>query len=121
MILIRTVLVFFIVWFWTETLANDTSLQVVAESPRSARITGPKRLTDLGKGTYSKWVGCSYGIEWGDGSFSPSGPAGSDCALGLSHNYRTAGIYRIRAKIFHPAPDDHLIDDWSDLVTFKTK
>ena len=121
MTLIRTALRSLIVWFWTGAPASNTSLQVVAESHHSARITGPTRLTDLGKGTYSKWVGCSYGIEWGDGSFSPSGPVGSDCSLGLSHTYRVGGTYRIRAKTFHPAPDDHHIDDWSDAITIKTK
>src|SRR6185437_8444481 len=103
----------------TAIAADRNALQVTADSsPRSARITGPKRLTDLGKGTYSKWVGCSYSIDWGDGSFSPSGPVGADCALGLSHTYRTSGTYQIRAKTFHAAPDDHHIDDWSGSTVF---
>lgn len=117
----KTVRIFFALYLWAAP-ANDKSLRVEEnKTPRSARITGPKRLTDLGKGTYSKWVGCSYSIDWGDGTFSPSGPAGADCALGLSHTYRASGSYRIRAKTFHPAPDDHHIDDWSDSITFKAK
>lgn len=109
-------------WSSAAFPADSARLQAAADSsPRSARITGPKRLTDLGKGTYSKWVGCSYSIDWGDGSFSPSGPVGADCALGLSHTYRTSGTYQIRAKTFHAAPDDHHIDDWSDVIAFKAK
>jgi hypothetical protein len=106
----------------TATLAADHGLQVSADSnPRSVRVTGPKRLTDLGNGTYSKWVGCSYSIDWADGTISPSGPVGANCAAGLAHTYKTSGEYRIRAKTFHPAPDDHHIDDWSDAVMFKAK
>ncbi len=98
---------------------TDALLVAAGDAPRSARVTGPKRLTDLGKRTYSKWVGCSYSIDWGDESYSPMGPVGADCATGLSHTYKTTGTYRIRAKTFHPAPDDHHIDDWSDSITFK--
>jgi hypothetical protein len=46
---------------------------------------------------------------------------GANCAAGLAHTYKTSGEYRIRAKTFHPAPDDHHIDDWSDAVMFKAK
>lgn len=109
-------------WSSVGITADRNALKVTADSsPHSVRIIGPKRLTDLGKGTYSKWVGCSYSIEWGDGTFSPSGPVGADCAGGLAHTYKTSGTYRIRAKTFHPAPDDHHIDDWSDEAEFKVK
>jgi hypothetical protein len=102
--------------------AASAELSVVADStPRSVRITGPKNLTDLGKGQYSKWVGCSYSIEWGDGSGSPAGPMGADCARGLSHTYRNAGTYRIVAKTFHPAPDDSHIVDWTGEAQFVVK
>ena len=58
--------------------AERTELSVVAgDTSRSVRITGPTNLTDLGKGKYSKWVGCSYSIQWGDGLGSPAGPIGS--------------------------------------------
>ena len=91
---------------------ESTELSVVAgDTFRSVRITGPENLTDLGKGKYSKWVGCSYSIQWGDGSGSPAGPIGTDCRQGLSHAYKDAGTYRIVAKTFHPAPNDSLIDD----------
>jgi len=44
--------------------AERTELSVVAcDTSRSVRITGPKNLTDLGKGKYEKWVGCSYSIQ----------------------------------------------------------
>src|SRR5581483_4767518 len=102
----------------TAIAADRNALQVTADSsPHSVRITGPKRLTDLGKGTYSKWVGCSYSIEWGDGSTSPHGPVGASGTVGLAHTYRSSGTYHIRAKTFHPAPDDHHVDDWSDTAT----
>ena len=121
--MIRFAAALLLVTWATAGIAGDRSdLQVTAaSSPHSVRITGPRRLTDLGNGTYSKWVGCSYSIEWGDGSFSPSGPVGIDCATGLSHTYRTSGTYRLRAKTFHPAADDHHLDDWSDAITFKAK
>src|SRR5260370_20542815 len=92
--------------------AERTELSVVAgDTSRSVRITGPKNLTDFGKGKYSKWVGCSYSIQWGDGSGSPTGPIGADCGQGLSHTYKDAGTYRIVAKTFHPAPNDsHIVD-----------
>jgi hypothetical protein len=93
----------------------------VGDTPRSARITGPKNLTDLGKGQYGKWVGCSYSIQWGDGSGSPAGPIGTDCARGLSHTYKNAGTYRIVAKTFHPAPNDSQIDDWIGEARFVVK
>jgi hypothetical protein len=100
----------------------STELSVAAGStPRSAQITGPKNLTDLGRGQYGKWVGCSYSIEWGDGSGSPAGPMGADCARGLSHTYRNAGTYRIVAKTFHPAPDDSQIVDWTGESPFVVK
>jgi hypothetical protein len=93
---------------------EKTELSVAAGGDsRSVRITGPKNLTDLGKGKYSKWVGCSYSIKWGDGSGSPAGPIGADCGRGLSHSYKDAGSYRIVAKTFHAAPNDSHIDDWA--------
>jgi len=99
-----------------------TELSVVAgDTSRSVRITGPKNLTDLGKGKYSKWVGCSYSIQWGDGSGSPAGPLGGDCGQGLSHTYKDAGTYRIVAKTFHPAPNDSHIDDWVSEAQFVVK
>ena len=102
--------------------AERTELSVVAgDTPRSVRITGPKSLTDLGKGKYGKWVGCSYSIQWGDGSGSPAGPIGADCGHGLSHTYKDAGTYRIVAKTFHPAPNDSHIDDWVGEATFVAK
>jgi hypothetical protein len=121
--MMRSIAVLLLLTCSTAGIAADSArLQAAADSsPHSARITGPKRLTDLAKATYSKWVGCSYSIDWGDGSFSPSGPVGTDCALGLSHTYGTSGTYRIRAKTFHPASDDHHTDDWSDAITFKAK
>lgn len=120
--MLLTVVLLFITWCGTAAPASNGRLQAIAgDAPHSVRIIAPRRLTDLGKGTYSKWVGCSYSIEWGDGSFVPSGPVGADCAPGLSHAYSKTGTYQIRAKTFHPAPDDHHIDDWSDSVTFTVK
>ena len=102
--------------------AERTELSVVAgDTSRSVRITGPKNLTDFGKGKYSKWVGCSYSIQWGDGSGSPMGPIGADCRQGLSHTYKDAGTYRIVAKTFHPAPNDSHIDDWVGEARFVVK
>jgi hypothetical protein len=102
--------------------AEKTELSLVAgDTSRSVRITGPKNLTDLGKRKYSKWEGCSYSIQWGDGSGSPAGPIGADCGQGLSHAYRDAGTYRIVAKTFHPAPNDSHIDDWVDEARFVVK
>ena len=102
--------------------AERTELSVVAgDTPRSVRITGPKSLTDLGKRKYGKWVGCSYSIQWGDGSESPAGPIGADYGQGLSHTYRDTGTYRIVAKTFHPAPDDSHIDDWVGEAKFVAK
>jgi hypothetical protein len=102
--------------------AERTELSVVAgDTSRSVRITGPKNLTDLGKGKYSKWVGCSYSIQWGDGLGSPAGPIGADCGQGLSHTYKDAGTYRIVAKTFHPAPNDSHIDDWVGEARFVVK
>ena len=102
--------------------AESTELSVAAgDTSRSVRITGPKNLTDLGKGKYSKWVGCSYSIQWGDGSGSPAGPIGADCGQGLSHTYKDAGTYRIVAKTFHPAPNDSHIDDWVGEARFVVK
>jgi hypothetical protein len=102
--------------------AERTELSVVAgDTPSSALITGPKNLTDLGKGQYDKWVGCRYSIQWGDGSGSPAGPIGADCANGLSHTYKNAGTYRMVAKTFHPAPNDSHIDDWIGEARFVAK
>jgi hypothetical protein len=104
------------------TPAERNGLSVVAgDTPGCARITGPKNLTDLGKGQYGKWVGCRYSIQWGDGSGSPAGPIGADCARGLSHIYKNAGTYRIVAKTFHPAPNDSHIDDWIGEAGFVVK
>ena len=106
----------------SATPAERNELSVVAgDTPGSARITGPKNLTDLGKGQYGKWLGCRYSIQWGDGSESPAGPIGADCALGLSHRYRNAGTYRIVAKTFHAAPNDSHIDDWVGEARFVVK
>jgi len=118
----RMTLVTFAFFLPTLFLAGapaDMALRVApGDAPRSVRITGPKRLTDLGKGTYSKWVGCSYSVRWGDGAGSPVGPIGADCAPGLTHNYKNAGSYRIVAKTFHPAPNDSHIDDWVGEAVF---
>jgi len=94
---------------------------VVGDTSRSVRITGPKKLTDLGRGKYSKWVGCSYSIQWGDASGSPAGPIGADCGQGLSHTYKDAGTYRIVAKTFHSSPNDSHIDDWVGETRFVVK
>jgi hypothetical protein len=102
--------------------AERTELSVTAgDTPRSVRITGPKLLTALGKRRYGKWVGCGYSIQWGDGSGSPTGPSGADCAPGLSHIYANAGTYRIVAKTFHPAPNDRPVDDWVGEALFSAK
>jgi len=102
--------------------AERTELSVVTgDTFRSVRIIGPKNLTDLGNGKYNKWVGCSYSIQWGDGSPSPAGPIGAKCGQGLSHTYRNAGAYRIVAKTFHPAPNDSHIDDWVGEARFLVK
>jgi hypothetical protein len=102
--------------------AETNELSVVASiSPHSVRITRPTNLTDLGKRKYSKWVGCTYSVQWGDGSESPTGPIGSDCGQGLSHTYRTAGTYRIVAKTFHLAPNDSPVDDWVGETRFVVK
>ena len=101
--------------------AETNELSVVRSDPYSARITGPKSLTDLGKRKYSKWVGCTYSVQWGDGSGSPTGTIGSDCGQGLSHTYKAAGTYRIVAKIFHLAPNDSPVDDWVGETRFVVK
>jgi hypothetical protein len=103
--------------------AERTELSVVVgHTSRSARITGPKNLTDLGEGKYEKWMGCRYSIQWGDGSGSPGGgPIGADCGQGLSHTYKDAGSYRIVAKTFHPAPNDSHITDWVGEARFVVK
>jgi hypothetical protein len=101
--------------------AEPNELSVVASDPYSVRITGPKSLTDLGKRKYGKWVGCTYSVQWGDGSESPTGPIGSDCGQGLSHTYKTAGTYRIVAKTFHLAPNDSPINDWVGETRFVVK
>ena len=102
--------------------AQRPQLSVVAgDAPRSARITGPQKLTDLGRGKYEKWVGCHYSVEWGDGTESPTGPIGAECGVGLSHTYRAAGTYRVVATIFHPAPNDGHIDDWVGETSFVAK
>jgi hypothetical protein len=103
--------------------AERTELSVVVgDTSHSVRINGPKNLTDLGKGKYEKWMGCSYSIQWGDGSGSPGGgPIGADCGQGLSHTYKDAGSYRIVAKTFHPAPNDSHITDWLGEARFVVK
>jgi len=106
----------------TKTSAGTAKLSAVTgDIPRSVQITGPKNLTDLGKGQYGKWVGCSYSIQWGDGSGSPAGPIGASCAQGLSHTYKSAGTYQIVAKTFHPMPNDRLVYDWIGEVLFVVK
>jgi hypothetical protein len=46
---------------------EKTELSLVAgDTSRSVRITGPKNLTDLGKGKYSKWVGWAAAIPYSD-------------------------------------------------------
>lgn len=48
----------------SATAADRAGLSVVAsDTPRSARITGPKNLTDLGKGQYGKWVIFDYPVR----------------------------------------------------------
>jgi len=102
--------------------AETNELSVVAsDSPRSIRITGPKNLSDLGKRRYSKWVGCGYSIQWGDGSGSPAGPIGSDSGQGLSHTYKAAATYRIVARTFHLAPNDRHVEDWVGETRFEVK
>lgn len=94
--------------------AEKNELSVVpGDAPHSVRIAGPKGLTDLGRRQYGKWVGCGYSVQWGDGSVSPAGPAGADCAIGLWHTYKDAGTYRVVAKTFHLAPNDSPIYDWT--------
>jgi hypothetical protein len=70
---------------------------VAGDTSGSVRITGPKNLTELGKG---KWVGCSYSIPWCDGSGSPADPIGADCGQELSH--RRGHLSNFREKRFIP-------------------
>lgn len=94
--------------------AEKNELSVVpGDTPHSVRVAGPKSLTDLGRRQYSKWVGCGYSVQWGDGSASPAAPIGADCAIGLSHTYKDAGTYRVVAKTFRLAPNDSPIYDWT--------
>jgi hypothetical protein len=123
MMLIKFVFVLLTLFAISSTApAERTELSVVTgDTSRSVRVAGPKNLTDLGKGKSSKWVGCSYSIQWGDGSWSPAGPIGADCGQGLLHTYKDAGTYSIVAKTFHPAPDDSHIDDWVGEARFVVK
>lgn len=119
MMFVRLVPVLLLMFSISVAPAERQELSVTAgDSPHSARITGPKNLTDLGKGKYRKWVGCGYSIDWGDGSRSP---VSADCAIGLTHTFREEGTYRIVAKIFHLAPSDSPIDDWVGEVLFVVK
>ncbi len=86
------------------------------KAPLNVRITGPARLLALGRGSSQKWTGCGYDVFWGDGpeSRSPAVRVGSDCAEGFRHTYREPGSYTLKARIWHPGPDDATKVDWSD-------
>ena len=86
------------------------------KAPLTVRITGPVRLLALGHGSSQKWTGCGYDVFWGDGpeSRSPEVRMGSDCAEGFRHTYREPGSYALKARIWHPGPDDATKVDWSE-------
>ena len=84
--------------------AEKTELSLVAgDTSLSVRIAAPKNLTDLGKGKYSKWAGCSYSIQWGDGSGSPAGPR-SELIVdkGCRTHIETRALIELSRRLFIP-------------------
>jgi hypothetical protein len=88
------------------------------EVPFVIRVTGPKRLTKLGKGHHQGRTGCGYFVLWEDGphSSSPRGPFGADCSEGFQHTFEKPGSYTIQATIFRLGPADESITEWTNKV-----
>ena len=111
------------IFAWTSLQAgvdDELSIDVPWKKlPVTARITGPKRLTTLGKGRKQNRTGCGFTIHWGDrvNSTSPEGPINSDCSKAFEHIYRSTGTYTVKATIDHLDPADDSIEDWSSSVT----
>jgi hypothetical protein len=91
-----------------SAVPEGDALVVTATGPRTVTVQAPSSLTSLAHGRRSKWVGCGFTLDWGDGS----GPAGDDCATWLTHVYAKAGTYTVSASTFHPNPDDSHTVDW---------
>ena|ERR1039457_3455373 len=84
------------------------------KAPLAVSVTGPAELLSLGKGTYQKWTGCGFDVDWGD--HAPSVTTLPSCAGYLKHTYTAPGTYTVAARIWHAAPDDSHITDWTDSI-----
>ena len=112
LILVSMQLLVTTIWLSTAQAVETLELSVIEGSaPLVVRIKGPEKLVALGKGQYSKWVGCSYNVDWGDPKHP--GTFDRDCGKGLEHTYTSPGSYVVKANIIHPNPDDSHSIDWS--------
>ena len=102
------------------TLPSDPPLQLSAtrgDAPLEVRFTGPDALVALGKGPYHGWLGCSYTVDWGDGTTGPDRSGGGEaCADAQRHRYTTPGTYTVVATRFDVGPTDRRETTWRSEV-----
>jgi hypothetical protein len=114
LLLIGLIVTFASLWAWGASEALDLSA-FSGKAPLLVRVTGPANLAGLEKNHFSKWVGCGFYVDWGEGAGLEVGE--HDCAKALQHTFKKPGTYKVRARTFHPAPDDSHITDWTGEAT----
>lgn len=80
--------------------------------PLKVEIKAPTKLIAMSKNTFSKWGGCRYSIDWGDGEVGPNFRS-KDCSKGFEHVYSKPGVYRVTARIIQMTPNDDAITTWN--------
>jgi PKD repeat protein len=103
--------------------ADKDTLQLSVTSgtaPLTVRITGPKNVTDLGRGTWQKWTGCGFNVTWSDDGPEPPNPR-RECARMLEHVYSKPGVYRVKVETLAVNPDDSQRVDWTGTATITAR
>ncbi|HVY44264.1 MAG TPA: hypothetical protein VHB21_00235 [Minicystis sp.] len=86
------------------------------KAPLAVSIVGPKRVTDLGRGTLAKWVGCGFDVDWHDDSPPRPNPTKA-CARYLEHVFAKPGSYTVKVDVIRVNPDDSHGVDWTGSAT----
>ncbi len=84
-------------------------------TPLTVHVIGPPQLISLPIKVAQRWVGCGFDIDWGDNT-----EASDDCASNLVHTYTIGGTITVKARVWHPGPDDGPITDWGGVADIQT-
>lgn len=120
-VMIFLILVFVPALSFAKLFGEQLKLSAIeGKAPLTVHILGPKILTQKSSKKFSKWVGCEFNIDWGDGT-SPQLNLGEECSKNLTHTYQTPGAYKLKASVIHANADDSHTTDWEDDVSVTVK